>query len=105
MSEIDDLRAENERLKRSYRCYSCKQVFEEDHGYGLASQHFGNWLKGDRPKCEDCLRGTASWGGGPHDPFYRVRKEVYDQLVADSEELKRLRAASDAADDDNALWS
>lgn len=91
MSEIDELRAENERLKRSYRCYSCKQVFDEDNGHGLAAEHFGDWLKGDRPKCEDCLTGKATWGGGPHDPFYRVRKDEYEALMRDSEELKRLK--------------
>ncbi len=84
----DSLVTENKRLKNSYRCYSCKQVFEEDDGHGLANEHFGSWLKGDRPKCEDCLRGTATWRGGPHDPFYRVRKEEYDSLHARIAELE-----------------
>lgn len=89
-AELDRQDEEIAALKRSYRCYSCKQVFEEDDGHGLAAEHFGNWLKGDRPKCEDVLKGTATWGGGPHDPFYRVRKEDYDR------QAERIRALETA---------
>lgn len=90
--ERDRLKAERDKFEQSYRCYSCKRWFEEDHGHGLASEHFGDWLKGDRPKCEDCLRGTATWGGGPHDPFYRVRKETYDALTSENKRLKEALA-------------
>lgn len=72
-----------------YRCYSCKQVFEEDHGHGLAREHFGSHLAGDQPKCLEILKGTATWGGGPHDPFYRVNKKHYDAL---EKEVAVLRA-------------
>ena len=86
---LEDAALEIERLRKSYRCYSCKQVFEEDDGYGLARQHFGSHLNGDQPKCHEILNGGASWGGGPHDPYIRVRKDIYD---AKEEEITELTA-------------
>lgn len=79
---IRELEAQVALLKTQYRCYSCKQVFNEDHGHGLAREHFGSAYRGDLPKCCEVIDGKATWGGGYHDPFYRVRKDHYDELVA-----------------------
>jgi len=95
--EVANLRAENEKLKNSYRCYSCRQVFDEDDGHGLAAAHFGSTLNGDRPKCEAILNGTATWGGGPHDPFLRVRKDHYDAMQKEIADLRARIALSSAA--------
>jgi hypothetical protein len=103
-----DLIREVERLRNSYRCYSCKQTFAEDHGHGLAREHFGSHLNGDQPKCLEILTGKATWGGGPHDPFYRVRKEHYDALEKEVVDLRarceQWRARDEAAADDRAIY-
>ena len=85
---LDLLKRVRDEASSAYRCYSCKQVFEEDHGHGLAFEHFGSHLAGDVPKCTGILNGTATWGGGPHDPFYRVRKDHYEMMEKEIIELK-----------------
>jgi hypothetical protein len=60
-----------------YRCYHCKQEFDED----LALGHFGTSPVGF-PRCvEDWVNGR---GGGPHDP----RNKWLDELVAKIDRLE-----------------
>lgn len=86
-AERDSAIAERDKERNSYRCYACKQVFEEDHGHGLAAAHFGRAALSMRTKCQDFLDRTSA--GGPHDPFLNRLFEQVDGLQAELEETKQ----------------
>ena len=91
---IEDLLARVEKEQRSYRCYCCKAVFEEDNGHGLAAEHFGRNAVKMRTKCAEFLDRRV--GGGPHDPVMRALDVIQAKLEAAEQELDRLREAISA---------
>ena len=98
-AKLAEAERERDKAKRQYKCYSCKQIFEEDEGHGLASEHFGSALRDPLPKCCEVIDGTGRWGGGPHDPFYRVLKTHYAEIITSRDaaisELAKLRAEAE----------
>jgi hypothetical protein len=70
-------------MSDTYRCFHCKKVFEED----LARQHFGDHIN-DLPLCIKYAK--TGMGGGPHDPYVRLRESEYQKLLSQSERLKMI---------------
>jgi hypothetical protein len=61
-----------------YRCFHCHKVFTEESG--LAQEHFGEHTT-DLPLCIKYAR--TGQGGGPHDPYVRVKRSELAKAEAD----------------------
>lgn len=73
---IERLVNEKAVLERSYKCFHCKQAFTDE---GLAQQHFGDHTT-DLPLCIQYARSGS--GGGPHDPYIRLKKSALSRIAA-----------------------